>query len=70
MVNLGKKARDKVTGFEGIITCKITYLYDSPQYGIAAAVKEEGGKASDIGWFTVGRVEIIGEGISAPAVSE
>ena len=35
MENLGKKAKDKITGFEGIIVGKIIYLFGCNQYGIA-----------------------------------
>ncbi|MFG6376126.1 MAG: hypothetical protein K1W05_09445 [Desulfovibrio sp.] len=64
---LGKKAKDKVTGFEGIITAKVIYLYGCAQYGIAPAAKD--GKVGDTCYFDEGRIEILGEGIAPEAVT-
>lgn len=61
MNNLGKKAKDKITGFEGIIIGKINYLYGCNQYGISPPVQE--GKIGDTQWFDEGRVEITGRGV-------
>lgn len=66
MQNFGKKAKDKVTGFTGIIIGKIQYLFGCNQYGIAPESKD--GKILDTCWFDEGRVEIIGEGITAREV--
>lgn len=63
MENLGKKGRDKVTGFTGIIVGKIIYLFGCMQYGISPEAKD--GKVLDTSWFDEGRVEIIGEGLTA-----
>ena len=69
MENLGKLGRDKVTGFEGIITAKATHLYGCETYYLTPRVNKEGKRNSDdSGWFDVGRVEIIGEGIHASEV--
>ena len=61
MQNLGKEARDKVTGFEGIIIGKIKYLFGCDQYGISPKAKD--GKTNDTMWFDEGRIEIIGRGV-------
>ena len=61
MKNLGKEAKDKITGFEGIIIGKINYLFGCAQYGIAPKSKD--GKINDTNWFDEGRIEIIGNGI-------
>lgn len=66
MQNLGKMAKDKITGLEGYIVSKVTYLLGYEQYGIAP--KAEGGKINDTAYFDVGRVEIMGEGIAASSV--
>ena len=63
MKNLGKQARDKVTGFDGIIVGKINYLFGCGQYGIAP--KSSDGKVNETNWFDEGRIEITGDGISA-----
>jgi hypothetical protein len=67
MIELGKKGKDKITGFEGIITGRAQYLYGCDQYGITPAVDKEG-KTKDTQWFDEGRIEIIGMGITAQAV--
>ena len=66
MKNLGKKAKDKVTGFEGIVISKITYLFGCAQYGIAPEVRD--GKIGDTNYFDDGRIEITGAGITPEEV--
>lgn len=68
MNNLGKKGKDKITGFEGIIISKINYLFGCSQYGITPQVKEGEMKRSDTEYFDEGRIEIIGEGIAPASV--
>ena len=66
MTNLGKKAMDKITGFEGIITGKVTYLYGCNQYLLVPKAKD--GEIKDGNWFDEGRVTMIGEGVKAQDV--
>ena len=61
MIRLGFKAKDKITGFEGILIGKASYLYGCDQYAITPPVRD--GKTVDTQWFDEGRVEIIGSGI-------
>jgi hypothetical protein len=58
MENFGKKGRDKVTGFEGIITSKICYMYGCAQYGLTPKIDNEG-KRRDTEYFDEGRIEIL-----------
>jgi hypothetical protein len=67
MQNLGKKGKDKVTGFHGTIVAKVSYLTGCDQYGITPPVGEDG-KLGDTNYFDVGRVEIIGDGVTAESV--
>jgi hypothetical protein len=67
MEKFGKEAKDKITGFTGIITCKISYMFGCNQYGIAPKINADG-KRLDVEWFDEGRIEIIGEGISPETV--
>ena len=56
MENFGKKAKDKVTGFEGVITAKALYMYGCSQYLLTPKVDREGKK--QVGeWFDEGRLE-------------
>jgi len=66
-IKLGLKARDKVTGFEGIITAKVKYLTGCDQYCIKP--KAENGKVLEGYYFDEGMIEIIGDGISAKKVA-
>ena len=63
---LGKKAKDKVTGLEGIITGRANYIYGCDQLLLMPTSTD--GKAAEGAWFDVGRVEVIGEGISPESV--
>ena len=56
MENLGKKAKDKVTGFKGVVTSKVSYLTGCDQYGITPPVKEN--EIEDTHYFDVSRVVI------------
>ena len=69
MENLGKKAKDKITGYEGIITAKVSYLYGCDQYGINPGVDKDG-KLKDIIYFDIGRIEITGEGVKPEEVKD
>lgn len=67
MQNLGKKATDKITGFNGIITGKAIYLYGCSQYCLVSKVNKEGKNV--ISWFDEGRIIITGEGVKAKEVT-
>jgi hypothetical protein len=62
MKNLGKQGKDKITGIEGIITSKVTYLYGCHQYGITPKVTGDG-KRPETEYFDEGRIEITGPGV-------
>lgn len=66
MIDLGQKAKDKITGFEGILIAKVTYLYGCDQYGIAPEVRD--GKIGDTTYFDEGRIEVIGQGVAPEEV--
>lgn len=57
---------DVVTGFEGIITGKIVYLFGCSQYGIVPPVLDN--KTADCQWFDEGRIRITGDGVTAEEV--
>lgn len=67
MITLGQKAKDKVTGFEGIIIGRIQYLTGCDQYGMAPPAKD--GKTNDTQWFDEGRLIITGAGVTATDVA-
>lgn len=55
---LGKPARDKVTGFQGVITSLSFDLYGCVQAVITPAVDKEG-KPQEGSWMDVTRLEIL-----------
>ena len=62
MIKLGQEAKDKITGFKGILIGKIEYLTGCDQYGITP--KSKGGqKSTGTEWFDEGRIEVIGTGV-------
>jgi hypothetical protein len=63
---LGKLGRDKVTGFEGIITVKGIHLYGCNTLCLSPVAKD--GKLEDSHSFDEGRIEIIDEGVKASEV--
>ena len=66
MENMGKRAKDKITGFEGIIVAKIFYITGCDQCGISPVFT--GGKPCETGYFDTGRVEILGDGVDPESV--
>jgi hypothetical protein len=66
--NLGKLGRDKVTGFEGVITAYAVHLYGCNTYYLTSKVKDNKRDDSANGWYDVGRIEIIGDGIKVSDV--
>ncbi|QOF85614.1 hypothetical protein, partial [Pseudomonas sp. ADPe] len=66
MIELGRKGRDKITGFEGIITGRCQYLTGCDQYGLVPPARD--GKIEGAQWFDEGRIEVIGGGITADQV--
>lgn len=59
----GKEARDKVTGFTGIITGKTEWMYGCNQYCLMPTVDKDG-KFREGQWFDEGRVEVLNNGIN------
>lgn len=65
-IKLGVKAKDKITGFEGIVVSKIEYLTGCDQYDLLPKVKN--GEFKDSKWFDVSRLEVTGKGIKIETV--
>lgn len=67
MFKLGQKARDKVTGFDGILTARCTYFTGCDQYSIQPPAKD--GKVESSMWFDETRIEITGNGVTLAPVA-
>lgn len=64
----GKKAVDKVTGYEGIIIGRKISLYGTDQYAIQARTSKKG-KITAHKWFDEGRIIILGHGVTKDEVA-
>jgi hypothetical protein len=65
---LGKRAKDKITGFAGVITSRCEFLTGCNRYCIQPT-KLEGGKPIESIYFDEDQIEIIGNGISSKSVT-
>lgn len=65
---LGLEARDKVTGFTGIIAVRCEHLFGCNTYGLVPKVDSSTGKRNETEWFDEGRIEIIGDGVKPESV--
>lgn len=68
-IELGVLARDKVTGFTGIITGKATYITGCDQYVLVPKMTEGDKEPAKSQWFDEGRLEVVGIGITREEVT-
>lgn len=61
-IKLGQRARDVITGFEGIITAKIEFINGCTQYNLTGKAPKSGDKVPEI-WIDWQRVEIKDDGV-------
>ncbi len=59
MVNLGDKVKDRINGFEGIVTGLAYYLYGCRQVYVAPTSLAEHGKWPDGQWIDEDRVAVV-----------
>lgn len=55
---LGKKFKDKVTGFEGLAVAHIAYTFGSDQVQLVPQASEPG-KYPECPWFDVARLDVV-----------
>ena len=68
IIHLGNEAKDKITGFSGIVTSRAEYLTGCTQYGLTPPVGGDGQvRASE--WFDEGRIEVTGVGVAKADVA-
>jgi hypothetical protein len=67
MEKMGKLAKDRITGFQGVIIGRADYLFGCTQYCIAPQAEKN--EIKDAHWFDEGRVEVIGEGVTVEEVT-
>ena len=60
---LGDIAKDKITGFEGVITGMASYLTGCEQYCIQPKIQDgNSGNYPEARWFDEGRLEVVYQG--------
>jgi hypothetical protein len=57
MIALGSKARDPISGFEGIVTARTEYLYSVPQVALTPERVGVNGERLQPEWFEEARLE-------------
>jgi len=67
MIKLGKKAKDKITGFEGILVARAQYITGCDQYAICPKAKN--GKVFDAQYFDESRIKVTGNGVKIEDVT-
>lgn len=68
-VKLGVKARDKITGFTGIVIAKSKWLTGCDQFALKPPVEKDG-KMQEAHWFDKGAVEYVDAGINKEEVKD
>lgn len=68
-LKLGVEAKDKITGFKGIVVGHANYLFGCDRWGVAPKASNKDGKFNDTEWFDEGRIEVVGKGISPKEVT-
>lgn len=58
-ITLGVKARDVITGFEGVVTGHCRHLTGCDTYGLTPPAKD--GKIEAPSWFDENRIEVLAE---------
>lgn len=66
---LGKKAKDKITGFNGILTARCEFLTGCNRYCIQPTKLQKDGKPIDSIYFDEDQIEIISDGISSKEIT-
>ncbi|MCL2174419.1 MAG: hypothetical protein FWB73_00090 [Treponema sp.] len=67
--NIGKRARDKITGFEGIITCYANHITGCDSYSIQPRILEGKNEIPESRAFDVGRIEILEDAVKPEQVA-
>lgn len=58
-IELGVTAKDKITGFEGVVTGHARYLTGCDQYVLNPAGLDKDGKLKESHWFDENRLELV-----------
>ena len=70
MIKLGRKVKDKITGFEGIAIARVEYLTGCTQYCVKPDRLDSNRKMLDGEYIDEGQLEVVGHGINLYAIDE
>jgi hypothetical protein len=59
MIELGSRAKDKISGFEGIAVCRSTWLYGCDRYTLWAGSLDKDGKIPEGATFDEQQLEVL-----------
>lgn len=62
MIELGQKARDTVTGFQGVAVAYTKWLNGCMRFGLQPPVDKEG-KLPEAQWFDEPQIELVEDGV-------
>lgn len=62
MIELGDRVRDKITGFEGIVTASVVYLNGCVQFCVYPSVDKDG-KTQDFHYIDEGQLFVVEKGV-------
>jgi hypothetical protein len=65
-IELGNKARDIVSGLEGLVTGRAVYINGCVQYCVKPTIGADG-KMPESWWIDEAQIEVTGPGIAVPA---
>jgi hypothetical protein len=68
--NLGNKAMDAITGFEGIITARVQHMFGCSTYGIVPQDLGGDGSVKKTEYFDEARIQIINTGVAPKDAQE
>ena len=54
---LGQKAKDRISGFRGIVTARAEFLYSIPVYQLTPEKLGADGRPEEYEWFPVDQIE-------------
>ena len=64
-IELGCTVRDRISGFQGVVTARTEYLTGCDRLCVAARELDKDGKVRDQYWFDEITVERVGDGVLA-----
>ena len=62
-IKLGQEVKDKVTGFQGIVVCRVIWLHGCERLSVQPPAKKGAEKLPEANTFDEPQLEIVGDGV-------